>query len=143
VLQRTVVTARLGRRAGRHGTLWGDAFQVRHRDLVVREITDDPQAELVKLDEAIDTARHQLETLQVQLHGQAGADKAAILAAHQEILDDPELRDSVRSAILKGNSTAFAWQQAITTQASQLASCTTSCWPPVRPTCATSASACS
>jgi phosphocarrier protein FPr len=55
------------------------------------------------------------------LHGQADANKAAIFAAHQEVLDDPELRDSVRSAILKGKSAAFAWQQTVNTQAERLA----------------------
>jgi hypothetical protein len=55
------------------------------------------------------------------MHGQADANKAAIFAAHQEVLDDPELHDMVRSAILKGSSAAFAWQQMINTQAEQLA----------------------
>ncbi|MEN6484120.1 MAG: phosphoenolpyruvate--protein phosphotransferase, partial [Syntrophobacteraceae bacterium] len=56
----------------------------------------------------------------VQLHGRADANKAAIFAAHQEILDDPELLETVRSAILKGKSAAFAWQQAINSQAELL-----------------------
>ncbi|HET9221175.1 MAG TPA: phosphoenolpyruvate--protein phosphotransferase, partial [Roseiflexaceae bacterium] len=103
------------------GLAVGTAFQVRHQDLTVDETAKDSQAEFARLDEAIETARRQLEALQVQLHGQADANKAAIFAAHQEILDDPELRDTVRSAILKGKSAAYAWQQAINTQASQLA----------------------
>ena len=103
------------------GLAVGTVFQVRHQDLSVPETAADSQAELAKLDQAIDTARRQLEALQVQLHGQADANKAAIFAAHQEVLDDPELHDTVRSAILKGKSAAFAWQQAINTQASQLA----------------------
>jgi phosphocarrier protein FPr len=99
----------------------GIVFQVRHQDLAVPETADEPQAEELKLADALETSRRQLEALQYQLHGQADANKAAIFAAHQEVLDDPELHDMVRSAILKGKSAAFAWQQMINTQAEQLA----------------------
>ncbi len=99
----------------------GNVFQVRHQDLAVPETADEPQAEELKLADALETSRRQLEALQYQLHGQADANKAAIFAAHQEVLDDPELHDMVRSAILKGKSAAFAWQQMINTQAEQMA----------------------
>ena len=102
------------------GLAVGTLFQVRHRDLEVPETAEDPQAEVLRLEDALDTARRQLEALQVQLHGQADANKAAIFAAHQEVLDDPEIRDTVRSAILKGKSAAFAWQRTIQTQAQRL-----------------------
>jgi len=103
------------------GLAVGNIFQIRHQDLAVAEAADDPEAEELKLTGAIETSRRQLEALQYQLHGQADANKAAIFAAHQEVLDDPELHDMVRSAILKGKSAAFAWQQMINTQAQQLA----------------------
>ena len=96
-------------------------MQFRHLDLAVAETASDPQAEILKLAEAKEASRRQLEALQYQLHGQADANKAAIFAAHQEVLDDPELDDMVRSAILKGKSAEFAWQQMINTQAEQLA----------------------
>jgi multiphosphoryl transfer protein len=103
------------------GLVVGTVLQVRRQDLEVPETAEDPRAEVLKLEEALDKARRQLEALQVQLHGHADANKAAIFAAHQEVLDDPEIRDSVNSAILKGKSAAFAWQQTIKTQAAQLA----------------------
>ncbi len=103
------------------GLAVGNVFQVRHQDLQVPETAADAQAEELKLDEAMDKARRQLEALQVQLHGQADANKAAIFAAHQEVLDDPEIRDTVHSAILKGKSAAFAWQQTVNTQSERLA----------------------
>jgi phosphocarrier protein FPr len=103
------------------GLVVGTVQQVRRQDLEVPETAVDPRAEVVKLDEAVDKARRQLEALQVQLHGNADANKAAIFAAHQEVLDDPEIRASVNSAILKGKSAAFAWQQTIKTQAARLA----------------------
>ena len=99
----------------------GTIFQVRRQDLEVPENADDPQGELLRLEEATARARTQLEALQVQLHGQADAGKAAIFAAHQEVLDDPEIRDTVRSAILKGKSAPFAWQRTIRTQAGRMA----------------------
>jgi phosphocarrier protein FPr len=104
------------------GLAVGNVFQVRHHDVDVPETAQDPHAEELQLSQALDTARRQLEALQVQLHGQADADKAAIFAAHQEVLDDPELRDSIRSAILKGKSAAFAWQRTIEAQVGRLAS---------------------
>lgn len=102
------------------GLAVGTLFQVRHRDLDVPETADDPQAEILRLGEAVDRAGRQLEALQVQLHGQADASKAAIFAAHQEVLGDPEILDTVRSAILKGKSAAFAWQGTIRNQAQRL-----------------------
>lgn len=103
------------------GLAVGTVFQVRHQDLSVPEVGEDVEAEQLKLAGAIETSKRQLEALQYQLHGQADANKAAIFAAHQEVLDDPELHDTVRSAILKGKSAAFAWQQMINLQAEQLA----------------------
>ena len=104
------------------GLAVGKVFQVRHHEVEVAEAAEDPQAEELELGKALEAAKRQLEALQVQLHGQADADKAAIFAAHQEVLDDPELQDSVRSAILKGKSAAFAWQRTVTAQAAKLAS---------------------
>ncbi len=98
----------------------GAVYRVRRQELSVSETAEDPQAEILKLAEAKEASRRQLEALQYQLHGQADANKAAIFAAHQEVLDDPELDDMVRSAILKGKSAAFAWQQTIIRQAEQL-----------------------
>jgi multiphosphoryl transfer protein len=103
------------------GLAVGIVFQIRHQDLAVPETAGNAEAEERKLADAIEMSRRQLEALQYQLHGQADANKAAIFAAHQEIMDDPELHDFVRSAILKGKSAAFAWQQMTNTQAEQLA----------------------
>ena len=103
------------------GLAVGKVFQVRHQDVAVAETAEDSEAEELKLAGAIETSRRQLEALQYQLHGQADANKAAIFAAHQEVMDDPELHEIVRSAILKGKSAAFAWQHMINTQATQLA----------------------
>jgi multiphosphoryl transfer protein len=102
------------------GLAAGQVFQMRPQDLDVPEAAEDPQAEELASNLAIDQARLQLEALQAQLRGQADPSKAAIFAAHQEVLDDPELRDSVRGAIREGKSAAFAWQQTVNTQAERL-----------------------
>ncbi len=105
------------------GLAVGEVFQVRHREIRVNETAEgDPQRERDRLDEAVDQARGQLEALQARLHGQRAADKAAIFAAHQELLDDPDLLDIAHSALAKGKSAEFAWHRAFTTHADRLAS---------------------
>ncbi|MEZ0254287.1 MAG: phosphoenolpyruvate--protein phosphotransferase, partial [Chthoniobacter sp.] len=48
--------------------------------------------------------------------------KAAIFAAHAELLDDPDFLDIANSAIAKGKSAAFAWKNATQIHAQRLAS---------------------
>jgi phosphoenolpyruvate-protein kinase (PTS system EI component) len=62
-----------------------------------------------------------VESIRAKVHGQGDPGKAAIFAAHQEILDDPELLDIATSAINKGKSAAFAWQQTYLEQANHMA----------------------
>ena len=105
------------------GLAVGEVFQVRHMEIQITETAEgDPQRERDRLDQAIDQARIQLEALQARLHGERAADKAAIFAAHQELLDDPDLLDIAYSALAKGKSAEFAWQRAFTTHADRLAS---------------------
>ncbi len=66
-------------------------------------------------------AKLEIEALRARVHGQKDADKAAIFAAHLELLEDPELIDTADSAIAKGKSAAFAWKQTYAHQADQLA----------------------
>ena len=103
------------------GLAAGQVFQVRLQDLDVPESGKEPKAEERALSDAIDQSKRQLEALQAQLRGQADASKAAIFAAHQEVLDDPELRDSAQAAIGEGKSAAFAWQRTVNAQAARLA----------------------
>jgi phosphoenolpyruvate-protein kinase (PTS system EI component) len=57
----------------------------------------------------------------MKLRAKADPAKAAIFAAHQELLEDPDLMDIAESAIAKGKSAAFAWQRAYSTHADRLA----------------------
>jgi phosphocarrier protein FPr len=79
------------------------------------------EAERMKLVAAIASAEGQLTALRAQLHSKSEPAKAAIFAAHEELLSDPDLLEMIESAIAKGKSAAFAWKQAITTHADRLA----------------------
>ena len=104
------------------GLAVGEVFQIRHQEIQVNETANGtPQQERDRLDNAVHQAQSQLEALQASLHGQRAADKAAIFAAHQELLDDPDLLDIAYSALAKGKSADFAWHRAFTTHADRLA----------------------
>lgn len=99
----------------------GRVVQLRRKDIHVDEVADDHHKEQRKLNSAIDRALLDLSALEKRLEDEASADKAAIFAAHQEILADPDLLDLASSAIDKGKSAPFAWRGAFTTFADQLA----------------------
>lgn len=103
------------------GTAVGQVFQVRPETIQIIEEGQAPEAERSALVQAIETARGQLAALRAQLHAQADPAKAAIFAAHEEIIDDPDLLGIVDATIGKGKSAAFAWNKAITSQADRLA----------------------
>jgi phosphocarrier protein FPr len=99
----------------------GYAYQLRHDEIVVEnEAADDPAEELHKLDEAIEKSKIELEALQARLHSGADPEKAAIFAAHEELLEDPDLYDVAVELINKGKSAAYAWKEAFTRQADLL-----------------------
>ena len=99
----------------------GTVVQIRHEDISVEEEASDRHIERRRLDDAIDKAQVQLEALEARLQREADPSKAAIFAAHQELLDDPDLLDLAGSAIDKGKSAAFAWRSAYQTHAERLA----------------------
>ncbi len=70
---------------------------------------------------AIARARGELEALRASLHAKVDPAKAAIFAAHMELLDDPDFLDIANSAIAKGKSAAFAWKKAADLHAERLA----------------------
>ena len=107
--------------AASSGLAVGEVYQVRHVDIQVKEEGGTPDQERRLLDNAIDTAAGQLEALRAQLHGHKEQAKAAIFAAHSELLEDPDLIEIATSAIAKGKSAAFAWKNAVKTHAERLA----------------------
>jgi phosphocarrier protein FPr len=103
------------------GVAIGRIFQLRHEDRVVEEQAQDPSHERRALEAAIASADVQLEALQVRLTVEADADRAAIFAAHQALLEDPEILDAAAQRIRAGASAAYAWQRAYCAQAERLA----------------------
>jgi phosphocarrier protein FPr len=103
------------------GLAVGEVFQIRREEIKVVEEGKGVDAERRRLVAAIAAADGQLAALRAQLHAKSEPAKAAIFAAHEELLADPDLLDVVESAIAKGKSAAFAWKRAVTTHADRLA----------------------
>ena len=102
------------------GVAVGQVAQFTHDDIVLEERAADPNQERRALDAAIAAAHLQLETLRGRGTTAADAERAAIFAAHQELLEDPELLDRAAADIRRGASAAFAWRQAYLSQADRL-----------------------
>ncbi|MCL4812832.1 MAG: phosphoenolpyruvate--protein phosphotransferase [Vicinamibacteraceae bacterium] len=103
------------------GLAVGSVVQVRHETIQVPELADDPDSERRALETAMAQARAQVQALQARLQEGADPAKAAIFAAHAELLEDPDLLEPATHAIHLGKSAAFAWQQAVEAQAARLA----------------------
>ena len=99
------------------GIAIGVIVQIRRKEIVVKERGEDPLLERQQLDEALREAALQLTALHATI---VDPDKAAIFAAHEELLSDPELLDLVVSGISHGQSAAHAWQAACKAYANQL-----------------------
>ncbi len=102
------------------GVAIGGVFQLRHHDEVLQERAADPSHERRALDAAIAAAHLQLEALQARLATDADADRVAIFAAHQELLEDPEVLDGAAEQIRGGATAAYAWRQAYLQQVERL-----------------------
>jgi multiphosphoryl transfer protein len=103
------------------GLAVGAVFQIRHEEMQVTEAGTGVGAERKQLAAAVATAQGQLAALRAQLHAKREPAKAAIFAAHEELLTDPDLSELAESAIAKGKSAAFAWKKAIAVHAEKLA----------------------
>lgn len=104
------------------GLAVGTVVQVQRTEIIVEEEGRGVEREQRLLGDAIEKARGQLEALRAQLHAKADPAKAAIFAAHAELLDDPDFLEIANSAIAKGKSAAFAWKGATQVHAQRLAS---------------------
>ena len=104
------------------GVAVGNVWQVRHQPIRVVEEANDARQERRALDAALEQAKAELDALQGRLQAKGAANKAAIFAAHRELLDDPDLLEIASDAIARGKSAAFGWQLAFTQHADRLAS---------------------
>ena len=103
------------------GLVAGTIFQLRHTEIEVAETGGEVDIEKASLLEAVKISKGELARLENDLRMRADAGKAAIFAAHQELLDDPELISATNRMIESGKSAPFAWKQAFTEQSESLA----------------------
>ena len=102
------------------GLVMGQVFQLRRHEWKIPKLGTSSAQERQKLDAAIGQAQSELEKLEADVTKEGAAEKAAIFAAHRELLNDPDLVDAAQKQILSGFSAAFAWHECFTTQAQRL-----------------------
>jgi len=103
------------------GLAVGEVFQLRQVEIAVTEVGSGADVERRRLADAIAAAQAQLAALRESLQADREPAKAAIFAAHEELISDPEVLEIAESHIAAGKSAAFAWKQAVTTQTDRLA----------------------
>ncbi|MDR2338916.1 MAG: phosphoenolpyruvate--protein phosphotransferase [Deltaproteobacteria bacterium] len=103
------------------GQAIGKVFQLRYQAIAVEEKGKGVEEEKRRLNDAMKIARAELKELQQSMRLKAESGKAAIFAAHEELLEDPALLSDANKGIEEGESAAFAWQKAFTAQAEMLA----------------------
>jgi len=99
------------------GLAVGRVLQYRQGEFVVPEQGEGAVKELDKLENALRAAALQVD----DLRRQAGdSPRAQILAAHHELLDDPDLTGLATAGLEGGKSAAFAWREAYACYAARL-----------------------
>ena len=98
------------------GLAVGSAFYLQAADLVVEETGRGVPHETLAFDRARDAVRARLSRLST-----TGAPTVReIMAAHVELLDDPDLVDEARKSIAAGQSAGFAWRASLRASARDL-----------------------
>jgi phosphocarrier protein FPr len=104
------------------GLAIGPIRQFVRAKIVVEATARDPEAELKRLEGAIESAKRELMELFDEVWKKSGPVKAGIFKAHAEFLEDPEMLDATRELIVRdGRSAGWAWQHAYEERAAILA----------------------
>lgn len=104
------------------GLAIGRVHQVRNESFTITENSKlDAAREKSVLNKALATAQTELSALIVQVKSQTDANRAAIFAAHQELLEDPDLLSMASGFIDQGKTAAFAWNKTTEEHAGRLA----------------------
>jgi len=95
------------------GICIGRVFQFIRQDLIIEERENiDPDAEVARLDKAIETAKQQIDSIYQKALQEASDSDAAIFQAHRMILVDPELLSETKKKITNdGKSAELAMQE--------------------------------
>lgn len=95
------------------GIAIGKAFIYKKEDLTIRDqqiLSDDVNAEIQKLNRAINQSMEEIEVLKQKTQADVGAKEAEIFTAHRMILDDPEFINKIHLLI---NESFFAAEKAV------------------------------
>ncbi|AWJ86004.1 phosphoenolpyruvate--protein phosphotransferase (plasmid) [Azospirillum sp. TSH58] len=103
------------------GVSIGPLWKFQREELTVAETAPDPEAQHRRLDQALAAAAADLRNLHEEFWKKAGAAKAAIFKAHQELLDDPEMVAEAHALIDRGKSAGWAWRAVYEERAGTLA----------------------
>ena len=98
------------------GLAIGPAFFLPAADVQVNEMGRGMTGERLAFDRARDTVRARLTRLATS----GPPTVREIMAAHLELLDDPDLVDAAREAIINGKSAGFAWRSSLRASARTL-----------------------
>ncbi|HEX6900379.1 MAG TPA: phosphoenolpyruvate--protein phosphotransferase [Thermoanaerobaculia bacterium] len=102
------------------GLAIGPLRLLRQRKIVVERTAKDPARERERLEDAIATARAELQELYQEVKAKSGPAGAAIFLAHAEFLADRGLIAQAERRIDQGQSAGWAWQEAIEAEADAL-----------------------
>lgn len=106
------------------GIVYGPVHHLQTAQLTIEETFAGSSEEQNRLQTAIEQARGQLQALKQQMLvslGDHSAAEAAIFDVHLEILDDPDLLESVMAKIKQQQPAAQAWQTTIDARAKAVA----------------------
>lgn len=101
------------------GIAIGPVYKLQHETIVADDTFLGIAEEKKRLGRAIEEAKTQLMALRSHLRTHA-ASEAAIFDVHLELLDDPDLIDTVHSEIQQRNGAARAWQGTIADRAKRI-----------------------
>ncbi|MBX3021760.1 MAG: phosphoenolpyruvate--protein phosphotransferase [Bdellovibrionales bacterium] len=105
------------------GLAIGFVHQVRGETFdFAEEASASAEEEKARLERALTAAADELSELGRQVKAKTDGTQAAIFAAHRELLADPDIVFEADKLMAKGKSAAYAWNKAIETHASRLAS---------------------
>lgn len=103
------------------GIAIGPIYLLQHEEIEIDETFQGAQVEQERLQKAIERARAQLIELHKKMLKSTTASEAAIFEVHLEILDDPDLLDSVLERINKQQTAAQAWRATTDARAEAMA----------------------
>ncbi len=99
------------------GIVAGKIYRLKQDDIEIKEESEGRTKEREKFLSALNKSKIELSELQNRLRNSADVGKAAIFAAHQELLEDPDLLAATEEDMSAGKSAAFSWHQAYNAQA--------------------------